>query len=179
MQQIVASLMKDKVMLIDYGNVCDIAGDGDISIPTRYYRSPEQLLCSVLDRERPLSVHADWWSLACTLFELYTGVILFNTDSYDDNGTVLDMVHMRLVIELFTEEELDMVCDKSLLKHMKDIVQRMAATAPEGVSAKDDDSVTSAELHAEEQRESQEAWNALPPNVRSTLLSIFARAKNV
>ena len=62
-----------KIKLTDFGNCWDMKEETkSYSIQTRYYRSPEVLLRYKLDE------NCDTWSVACTIYELLTGKILFD-----------------------------------------------------------------------------------------------------
>lgn len=64
---------KSVVKLCDLGSASDIK-ENDIAkyIASRFYRAPEIML------GLPYDYGIDMWSLGCTLYELYTGKILFN-----------------------------------------------------------------------------------------------------
>lgn len=76
-----------KVKLADFGSVltCGEVVGTDLLV-ARYYRPPEVVLGA------PLDCAVDMWSAGCTLFELYTGTVLFPATC---NGELL-----RLVMEL-------------------------------------------------------------------------------
>jgi serine/threonine protein kinase len=57
-------------------------------IQTCYYMSPEILL------RLPYNNTSDMWSLACSLYEIMTGKILFDPDNYDGNE---DRLHLYLI----------------------------------------------------------------------------------
>jgi serine/threonine-protein kinase SRPK3 len=57
-------------------------------IQTCYYMSPEILL------RLPYDKSSDMWALACTLYEIFTGKILFDPDDYDGNE---DRYHLYLI----------------------------------------------------------------------------------
>lgn len=66
------------IRLIDFGCAVGDEMPHSFTICNRYYRAPEVLL--KLNWSHP----ADVWSIACILYELYTGNILFNTE--EDNS---------------------------------------------------------------------------------------------
>ena len=71
-----------KLMLIDLGSSQKISTISKIKykyklVQTRYYRSPEIIL------GLPYSEKIDIWSIGCSLYELYTGKILFNPRNSD------------------------------------------------------------------------------------------------
>ena len=61
-----------KIKLADLGSACEVGGN-DITpyLVSRFYRAPEIILGA------PYEYGIDIWSVACTLYELYTGSILF------------------------------------------------------------------------------------------------------
>lgn len=76
-----------KIKLADFGSVltCGEVIGTDVLV-ARYYRPPEVVLGATLDYA------VDMWSAGCTLYELYTGTVLFPGAS---NGELL-----RLIMEL-------------------------------------------------------------------------------
>lgn len=61
-----------RVKMIDFGSACSSKNQPFTYIQSRFYRSPEVLLCS------PYSHAIDMWSLGCILVEMHTGHPLFN-----------------------------------------------------------------------------------------------------
>ena len=61
-----------RVKVIDFGSSCSSKKQPFTYIQSRFYRSPEVLLCS------PYSHAIDVWSLGCILVEMHTGQPLFN-----------------------------------------------------------------------------------------------------
>ena len=61
-----------RVKVIDFGSSCSSHRQPFTYIQSRFYRSPEVLLCS------PYSYPIDMWSLGCILVEMHTGQPLFN-----------------------------------------------------------------------------------------------------
>ena len=61
-----------RVKIIDFGSSCSSQRQPFTYIQSRFYRSPEVLLCS------PYSHAIDMWSLGCILVEMHTGQPLFN-----------------------------------------------------------------------------------------------------
>ncbi|ARF08916.1 serine/threonine protein kinase [Catovirus CTV1] len=76
-------LLKCKIKLSDLGTCLNIKENEknlNFDIQTRYYRAPEVLLnCSYNE-------NCDIWSIGCTFFELITGNILFDPNSYESIG---------------------------------------------------------------------------------------------
>ena len=73
---------KNKLILIDLGSSQKISKINKLRykyklVQTRYYRSPEIIL------GLPYSEKIDVWSIGCSLYELYTGKILFNPRNSD------------------------------------------------------------------------------------------------
>ena len=61
-----------RVKVIDFGSSCSSKRQPFTYIQSRFYRSPEVLLCC------PYSHAIDMWSLGCILVEMHTGQPLFN-----------------------------------------------------------------------------------------------------
>ena len=83
---------RDNAHIVDLGNACWTYKHFTDDIQTRQYRSPEVLLGAHYDTS------ADIWSLACMIFELATGDLLFDPrtgDGYDRNED-----HLALIMEL-------------------------------------------------------------------------------
>lgn len=78
--------------IVDLGNACWTYKQFTNDIQTRQYRCPEVLLGS------KYSTPADLWSLACIIFELATGDLLFDPRSGEDYER--DEDHLALMIEL-------------------------------------------------------------------------------
>ncbi len=78
--------------IVDLGNACWTYKQFTNDIQTRQYRCPEVLLGA------PYSTPADMWSLACIIFELVTGDLLFDPRSGEDYER--DEDHLALMIEL-------------------------------------------------------------------------------
>eukprot|EP00245_Coleochaete_scutata_P006032 TRINITY_DN20145_c0_g1_i1.p1 TRINITY_DN20145_c0_g1~~TRINITY_DN20145_c0_g1_i1.p1 ORF type:complete len:678 (-),score=172.47 TRINITY_DN20145_c0_g1_i1:269-2302(-) len=78
--------------IVDLGNACWTFKQFTQDIQTRQYRCPEVLLGS------RYSTPADMWSLACIIFELSTGDVLFDPRSGDDFDR--DEDHLALMMEL-------------------------------------------------------------------------------
>lgn len=78
--------------IVDMGNACWTYKHFTNDIQTRQYRSPEVILGARYDTS------ADIWSLACTVFELATGDLLFDPKSGRDFDK--DEDHLALMIEL-------------------------------------------------------------------------------
>ncbi|CAK0782897.1 hypothetical protein CVIRNUC_006092 [Coccomyxa viridis] len=78
--------------VVDFGNACWVHKQFTSDIQTRQYRCPEVLLGA------KYSTPADMWSLACMVFELATGDLLFDPRSGKDYDR--DEDHLALFIEL-------------------------------------------------------------------------------
>jgi serine/threonine protein kinase len=80
------------IKVVDLGNACWRNKHFTDDIQTRQYRSPEVLLGANYDTS------ADMWSLACIVFELLTGDLLFDPQS----GQAWDREedHLAMIIEL-------------------------------------------------------------------------------
>ncbi|KAL6748122.1 kinase-like domain-containing protein, partial [Haematococcus lacustris] len=78
--------------LVDFGNACWTHKQFTADIQTRQYRSPEVILGA------RYSTPCDMWSLACMLFELITGDLLFDPRSGD--GWERDEDHLAQFMEL-------------------------------------------------------------------------------
>lgn len=78
--------------VVDFGNACWTHKQFTTDIQTRQYRCPEVLLGA------KYSTSADMWSLACVIFELVTGDLLFDPRSGDNYDR--DEDHLALFIEL-------------------------------------------------------------------------------
>eukprot|EP00898_Chlorokybus_atmophyticus_P009154 jgi/Chlat1/923/Chrsp108S01360 len=78
--------------IVDLGNACWTYKQFTGDIQTRQYRSPEALLGA------KYSTPADIWSLACIIFELCTGDLLFDPRSGDNYDR--DEDHLALLMEL-------------------------------------------------------------------------------
>jgi hypothetical protein len=80
------------VKIVDLGNACWIHKHFTDDIQTRQYRSPEVIVgCKY-------STCADMWSLACIIFELLTGDLLF--DPHAGKSWDRDEDHLAMMIEL-------------------------------------------------------------------------------
>lgn len=81
-----------KVKIVDLGNACWTYRHFTDDIQTRQYRSPETILGSKYDTS------ADMWSLACIVFELLTGDLLF--DPQAGKHWDRDEDHLAMIAEL-------------------------------------------------------------------------------
>jgi len=80
------------VKIVDLGNACWVHKHFSDDIQTRQYRSPEVIVGCKYDTS------ADIWSLACMLFELMTGDLLFDPRSGDTYSR--DEDHLAQCVEL-------------------------------------------------------------------------------
>ena len=80
------------VKIVVLGNACWTYRHFTDDIQTRQYRSPETILCSKYDTS------ADIWSLACIVFELLTGDLLF--DPQAGKHWDRDEDHLAMIAEL-------------------------------------------------------------------------------
>lgn len=111
------------IKLIDFGNGCWVDKHFSEDIQTRQYRSPEVILGASYDTS------ADIWSVACMIFELFTGDMLFNPRSCEDYSR--DDDHLALMEELLGKFPLKVArsgthCKeffnrKGELKHVKEL----------------------------------------------------------
>ena len=67
---------------------------------SRFYRAPELIL------GMPYDYGIDMWSIGCTLYELYTGKILFAGDSNNQMLKAIMEVRGRLTPKLFKRGQL-------------------------------------------------------------------------
>jgi len=81
-----------KIKIVDLGNACWTHKHFTEDIQTRQYRSPEVLLGANYDTS------ADMWSLACIVFELLTGDLMFDPRAGKSWNREED--HLALIIEL-------------------------------------------------------------------------------
>lgn len=70
-----------KIMINDFGTCSRIDERYDNYACTSYYRAPEDILGYKWKNES-----VDTWALACTVYELISGRILFDPNKNDDNG---------------------------------------------------------------------------------------------
>lgn len=80
------------VKIVDLGNACWVHRHFTDDIQTRQYRSPEVIIGA------NYSTCADMWSLACIVFELLTGDLLF--DPHAGKSWDRDEDHLAMMIEL-------------------------------------------------------------------------------
>jgi len=85
-------LLTAKCKLVDFGNACWTYKQFTTDVQTRQYRSPEVILGA------KYSTPCDLWSLACMVFELVTGDLLF--DPRSGNGYDRDEDHLAQFMEL-------------------------------------------------------------------------------
>ncbi|GFE53355.1 CMGC SRPK kinase [Babesia ovis] len=78
--------------ICDLGNACWVHHHFTDEIQTRQYRSPEAILKVGYDQS------TDLWSLACIIFELFTGDYLF--DPTGNTTQERDINHLQLIVEL-------------------------------------------------------------------------------
>ena len=71
-------ILNPLIKLADMGSYVDMKGPSmPIGVQTKYYKSPEIILGLKYDTS------CDIWALGCTIYEMFTGDILFNPDDYD------------------------------------------------------------------------------------------------
>ncbi|KAK9904075.1 hypothetical protein WJX75_003847 [Coccomyxa subellipsoidea] len=85
-------LLAADAKVVDFGNACWTYKQFTSDVQTRQYRCPEVLLGA------KYSTPADMWSLACMVFELVTGDLLFDPRSGKDYDR--DEDHLALFMEL-------------------------------------------------------------------------------
>eukprot|EP00242_Pyramimonas_sp_CCMP2087_P005649 CAMPEP_0198212268 /NCGR_PEP_ID=MMETSP1445-20131203/25620_1 /TAXON_ID=36898 /ORGANISM="Pyramimonas sp., Strain CCMP2087" /LENGTH=768 /DNA_ID=CAMNT_0043886677 /DNA_START=249 /DNA_END=2555 /DNA_ORIENTATION=- len=88
----VEQLLELEAKVVDFGNACWTHKQFTSDIQTRQYRCPEVIIGA------KYSTPADMWSLACLIFELTTGDLLFDPRSGDDYDR--DEDHLALFMEL-------------------------------------------------------------------------------
>jgi hypothetical protein len=81
-----------RIKIVDLGNACWTHKHFTEDIQTRQYRSPEVLLGASYDTS------ADMWSMACIVFELLTGDLMF--DPHAGKSWSREEDHLALIIEL-------------------------------------------------------------------------------
>lgn len=81
-----------RIKIVDLGNACWTHKHFTEDIQTRQYRSPEVLIGANYDTS------ADMWSLACIVFELLTGDLMF--DPHAGKSWNREEDHLALIIEL-------------------------------------------------------------------------------
>ncbi len=77
------------VKITDFGSVCNEDDEFEDEFGTRYYRAPEIILGHKYDSS------CDVWSLACVIFELLTGDLLF--DPGKDKNISRDQYHLQII----------------------------------------------------------------------------------
>eukprot|EP00884_Botryococcus_braunii_P018084 jgi/Botrbrau1/495/Bobra.110_2s0127.2 len=91
-EELTARLADANCKIVDFGNACWTYKQFTSDIQTRQYRCPEVILGA------PYSTSADMWSLACMIFELVTGDLLF--DPRRGKNFDRDEDHIALMLEL-------------------------------------------------------------------------------
>ena len=81
-----------KIKIVDLGNACWTHKHFTDDIQTRQYRAPEVIIASEYDTS------ADMWSLACIIFELLTGDLLF--DPHAGKSWDREEDHLAMIMEL-------------------------------------------------------------------------------
>jgi serine/threonine protein kinase len=84
--------MNTKVKIVDLGNACWTHKHFTDDIQTRQYRAPEVIINAGYDTS------ADMWSLACIVFELLTGDLMF--DPHSGKSWSREEDHLALMTEL-------------------------------------------------------------------------------
>lgn len=104
-----ASIQNPQVRITDFGNCCYLNSRTNSEIQTRYYRAPEIIL------KHPYDEKCDIWSMACLVFELLTGDILFDPEK--DRMISRDKHHLYWIQQLlgkFPEEFLKSCKNKKM-----------------------------------------------------------------
>lgn len=105
-KNVVSKEENNELLLIDLGSSQKISNLNRSNlkfklIQTRYYRSPEVLLAL------PYTEKVDIWSIGCTLYELYTGNILFNPRNSEMYKT--DNHHLYLITKICGRIPIEMI----------------------------------------------------------------------
>lgn len=105
-KNVVSKEENNELLLIDLGSSQKISNLNRSNlkfklIQTRYYRSPEVLLAL------PYTEKVDIWSIGCTLYELYTGNILFNPRNSELYKT--DNHHLYLITKICGRIPIEMI----------------------------------------------------------------------
>lgn len=87
-----AAYVNAKIKIVDLGNACWTHKHFTDDIQTRQYRAPEVIIASEYDTS------ADIWSLACIIFELLTGDLLF--DPHSGKSWDREEDHLAMIMEL-------------------------------------------------------------------------------
>eukprot|EP00286_Rhodomonas_abbreviata_P020318 CAMPEP_0181304728 /NCGR_PEP_ID=MMETSP1101-20121128/9317_1 /TAXON_ID=46948 /ORGANISM="Rhodomonas abbreviata, Strain Caron Lab Isolate" /LENGTH=579 /DNA_ID=CAMNT_0023410529 /DNA_START=616 /DNA_END=2355 /DNA_ORIENTATION=+ len=96
-----------RVKVIDFGSSCSSKRQPFTYIQSRFYRSPEVLLC------RPYSHAIDMWSLGCILVEMHTGQPLFNGKN--------EAEQMRKIVEVLGMPPTHMIAGAGAKSKVKDL----------------------------------------------------------
>lgn len=116
---------KINIKLADFNN-CRKISHQKFDIQTRYYRAPEIIL------EYPYDERCDMWSIACVIYELLTGEILFNPEKTQrisrDRSHIYDIVRTvgKIPDELIkiSKKRKIFFNENGLLKNMNKFKQR-------------------------------------------------------
>ena len=134
-----------RLKVIDFGSSCSSRRQPFTYIQSRFYRSPEVLLC------RPYSHSIDVWSLGCILVEMHTGKPLFNGENEVKQMCkicdVLGLPPKRMVLEAGAKSkvksifrigpgsEYSIFLDEKQMpvrsRNFRDIVRKPQSTTPE------------------------------------------------
>lgn len=96
-----------EIRISDFGNYCTIDDTTEDEIQTRYYRAPEVIL------NCPYNEKCDMWSIACIVFELLTGDLLFDPPKSEEMNR--DKHHLYWIQQLLGDIPKDII-DKSKRK---------------------------------------------------------------
>jgi len=96
-----------RVKVIDFGSSCSSKRQPFTYIQSRFYRSPEVLLC------RPYTHAIDMWSLGCILVEMHTGQPLFNGKN--------EAEQMRKIVEVLGMPPNHMIAGAGAKSKVKDL----------------------------------------------------------
>ncbi len=104
---------KAQIYLIDFGSCIQYKDRKDHHTRTDYYMAPEDIL-----EHKVLDASADLWALACSIFELLTGKILFNSKDDSVNGRYSS--HLYLIQQLIGPPSLEYLKDcKNMINYYK------------------------------------------------------------
>ena len=99
-------ILNCEIKITDFGSICYDGEEFEDDFGTRYYRAPEIILGHKYDKS------CDIWSLACVIYELLTGDLLF--DPKKDKEYNRDMQHICLIEKICGKFPKDFIkkCEK-------------------------------------------------------------------